>query len=301
MPDADASWTSVITGPNDLVTSYQAVRDGFLREAQAKQQKATPYVERGLQLWEALQTVGQIESLFALTQLRNDLIAAAGFSEKAQQRLSPDELERAVQEVFATIAAQAGPNFREEIFARYMLTKGDALGGQMRNWVGAEAAQHFTSELLAALQPHEVEVKQATSGKVQQVSWPGRLLLFDTKPKFIDKNIDVILLNNSSKEALVKALLEHPVAYLACGELKGGIDPAGADEHWKTAKSALDRIRSSRPFAGKSPYLFFVGAAIETAMAHEIYRQLEDGTLSHAANLTRPEQVASLARWLVNL
>ncbi|HAJ78349.1 MAG TPA: hypothetical protein DCO75_01135, partial [Fibrobacteres bacterium] len=28
-------------------------------------------------------------------------------------------------------------------------------------------------------------------------------------------------------------------------ELKGGIDPAGADEHWKTAKTAIDRIVSA--------------------------------------------------------
>jgi len=29
------------------------------------------------------------------------------------------------------------------------------------------------------------------------------------------------------------------------GELKGGIDPAGADEHWKTGNTALNRIRES--------------------------------------------------------
>ena len=29
------------------------------------------------------------------------------------------------------------------------------------------------------------------------------------------------------------------------GELKGGIDPAGADEHWKTGNSALVRIRKA--------------------------------------------------------
>lgn len=54
-----------------------------------------------------------------------------------------------------------------------------------------------------------------------------------------------------------------PEKYLALGELKGGIDPAGADEHWKTANSALQRIRTG--FAKKSltPYTFFIGAAIE--------------------------------------
>lgn len=93
--------------------------------------------------------------------------------------------------------------------------------------------------------------------------------------------------------------MEAPESYLACGELKGGIDPAGADEHWKTATRALDRIRES--FQTRSPALFFVGAAIETTMAKEIFAQLSDGSLSYAANLTAPEQLADLADWLVRL
>ena len=44
------------------------------------------------------------------------------------------------------------------------------------------------------------------------------------------------LLGGSSPETLH---VENPKHYLACGELKGGIDPAGADEHWKTAGKAL--------------------------------------------------------------
>ena len=96
--------------------------------------------------------------------------------------------------------------------------------------------------------------------------------------------------------------LEMPENYLACGELKGGVDPAGADEHWKTAQSAFDRIRDR--FAQKNlkaPALFFVGAAIETTMAGQIFARLQDGRLTHAANLTVPQQVADLANWLVSL
>lgn len=54
------------------------------------------------------------------------------------------------------------------------------------------------------------------------------------------------------------------------GELKGGIDPAGADEHWKTANTALDRIRNSFANVGYSVKTSFVGAAIANAMAVEI-------------------------------
>ncbi|WP_390903760.1 AvaI/BsoBI family type II restriction endonuclease [Trichothermofontia sichuanensis] len=85
------------------------------------------------------------------------------------------------------------------------------------------------------------------------------------------------------------------------GELKGGIDPAGADEHWKTAQAALNRIRQAFADAGHVPLTFFVGAAIEKRMAREIWEQLESGMLNNAANLNEENQVASISRWLCSL
>ena len=95
--------------------------------------------------------------------------------------------------------------------------------------------------------------------------------------------------------------MDTPACYLACGELKGGIDPAGADEHWKTARSALDRIRDRFYTHEQCPALFFVAAAIEAAMANEIFARLQSDYLSYAANLTVPQQVTDLAVWLVEL
>jgi len=63
---------------------------------------------------------------------------------------------------------------------------------------------------------------------------------------------------------------EATKSYIAMGELKGGIDPAGADEHWKTARAALDRIRKAFSKVEVSPHNFFVGAAIAKRMAQEI-------------------------------
>jgi type II restriction enzyme len=113
----------------------------------------------------------------------------------------------------------------------------------------------------------------------------------------------VILVDTSLADAFNNVnLLEEPRAYLAAGELKGGIDPAGADEHWKTARSALERIRARFNELGiVVPRLFFVGAAIEERMSNEIFGYLRNGTLDHAANLTKREQVEDLAQWLVSL
>jgi type II restriction enzyme len=122
--------------------------------------------------------------------------------------------------------------------------------------------------------------------------------LFDRSPAFVGKNLDAVLLDTSTGRS-EKQCFGDQSCYLACGELKGGIDPAGADEHWKTANSALGRIRHA--FGDQRPCLFFVGAAIEAAMAVEIFAQLSDGRLTYAANLTVPEQVGDLATWLSGL
>jgi len=177
--------------------------------------------------------------------------------------------------------------------------EGDALGGQMRNWTGAASQQKLVTALIDALPPQDVEVVQAKqSAKVQRISWPSRLLLFDVKPKLINKNIDIILLASEPGQTEVQ-LLADPERYLACGELKGGIDPAGADEHWKTAASALARIR--QVFPERCPSLFFVGAAVAASMADEVFAQLQDNRLRYAANLTNADQLADLASWLVTL
>ncbi|MBI3592839.1 MAG: type II site-specific deoxyribonuclease, partial [Nitrospirae bacterium] len=131
------------------------------------------------------------------------------------------------------------------------------------------------------------------------VAWNQRALFFDYKPKLIDKNVDVILIENPVAPDVRPENLEDKTLYLACGELKGGIDPAGADEHWKTAGSALERIRDC--FGRRCPKLFFAASAIEQAMAKEIYTQLKTEKLTHAANLTAEKQLEDLANWLTSL
>jgi type II restriction enzyme len=43
----------------------------------------------------------------------------------------------------------------------------------------------------------------------------------------------------------------------AKGAKQGRIDPAGADEHWKTAHTALNRIREAFAKKKLKPYTFF--------------------------------------------
>jgi type II restriction enzyme len=202
--------------------------------------------------------------------------------------------------VLTQIAEKASRDWREEIVYRYLLTRGDSLGGTMRNVTGAIAGRQLADAILTALEEKHITPKVHAEGeKIQSVQWPGRMLLFDKKSELVAKSVDVILLTVSDPRKQSAELLLYAGNYIACGELKGGIDPAGADEHWKTANSALGRIRQK--FKGKGPALFFVGAAIEAGMAEEIFSQIQDGRLIYAANLTVLEQVRDLARWIVNL
>jgi len=293
-----------IRSASALVTSHHAVCDGFLSQALTKTEKASPYVLQARRLWQVLTSVSDISTVGQHNDIQEELLFAAGFSGKARSHLTDDELSTALKKVLETITSRTPDQWREEIVYRYLLTKGDSLGGSMRNITGALAGKQFSDAVINALEDRHIapSIVRSPSNpeKIQTISWNTRLLLFDKKPNFVGNNIDVILMNIPPGDNPIRQLLENKAGYLSCGELKAGIDPAGADEHWKTANSALERIRQH--FTGaQQPALFFVGAAIETAMAKEIFNQLKDARLAYAANFTVPQQVADLASWLVRL
>ncbi|MGV8027404.1 MAG: AvaI/BsoBI family type II restriction endonuclease [Anaerolineaceae bacterium] len=296
--------TPNIQKSSDLITSRSAICNGFLTQAITKTEKASEFVREAKNFMSILKKANNIDNIMHIPEIRDHLISAAGFSTKASSHLDPKELDRCIEEILIKIFDSDHNYWREEILYRYLLTKGDTLGGSMRNVTGNIAKNDLIKAIQNALKKCSIKANFSTSptdhNKIQSISWPNRLLLFDKKPKIISKNIDVILLSSEAFMSKETELMEIQDSYIACGELKGGIDPAGADEHWKTANTALDRIRTS--FKGKKcPALFFIGASIEEDMANEIFEQLKSDRLTFAANLTFPNQVSSLASWLVNL
>jgi hypothetical protein len=287
--------------PADLVTSRKATVDGFLTQAAEKNLKAESYLSDARELQAALTISKSIHELVLKVELLDHLLAASGLSDKAKGWLSRAEQRDSVEQLLSRVAESHPEDWRQEILFRFLLTRGDSLGGSMRNHTGASAGESLVNSIVTALGRLRIqpEVTRSDKGKVQALRWSGRLLLFDKKPRFVSKSIDSILLKSADRTTSPQELIERRDCYLACGELKGGIDPAGADEHWKTANSALGRIREI--FPGNTVSLFFVGAAIESSMAEEIFAQLGDGRLSFAANATVPAQLASLTDWLVQL
>ncbi len=306
-----------IKSAKQLETTPEATCDGFRELAAVKTTRATPHVAAAIQFFGELEKVRALADLPKHAPIRESLSSAAGISMKARSHLRPEHIDKIILSFVEGIPAERKQAFREEVFYRYLLIRGASLDGEMRNYIGAQAARVFVGALLAALaakhdpavffkDQQEVaklpDAKQlATIHKAQKIVWDRRILLFDKKPKVIGNNVDMILLNAAGTDQSEKTLLTIPERYLACGELKGGIDPAGADEHWKTARTAIDRINQAFAAHRQKPAIFFVGAAIESAMAQDVFARLSDERLTYAANLTVPKQVADLAAWLVSL
>lgn len=309
----------------DLVTKHEATRTGFVALALERNRRATPFVEQAKALKSIALTVENPQKLFEIKDIRSALLTASGISDKATAHLQEDDKISAIKGLIENFLEPAGENFVEELVYRFLLTRGDTLGGSMRNAGGAIAQRKLIRTLISNLQIagkdfswlnssnkkwfSAVESDENTEFHLRGLSWKNeemyRTLFLNLTVPIVENNIDLCLINCSSQEIIAtkqfKEFYQNPNIYLAFGELKGGIDPAGADEHWKTARTALDRIRTSFSKLKLQPDLFFIGAAIEKKMSDEIWAMLENNSLANAANLTNEIQLNSVARWLCNI
>lgn len=305
---------------DELVTTYEATRAGFVALALERNRRATPYVAEARALQQAASQAKTPTDLLNIKGIEAGLWAAAGLSDKALTHLLPEDKTEAVQGLIKNFLEPAGTRFVEELVFRFLLTRGDTLGGSMRNVGGALAQRKLTRAILASLTLANIKYRwqhSKTRAWIEQtdddadielslrgIAWrrgnKQRTIIYNLTVPLVKNNVDLCLFNAPPK-ALEERGYTLPNSYIALGELKGGIDPAGADEHWKTARTALERIRKAFAKARVSPSTFFIGAAVEKKMADEIWSQLEEGTLANAANLNDEKQIASVSRWLCAL
>ncbi len=300
----------------DLETTYEATRAGFVALALEKNYRATPFIVEARALQEAASHATNPIDLLKLKGVENGLITAAGLSDKAITHLQPEDKVTAIRELIRNFLEPAGEKFVEELVFRFLLTRGDSLGGSMRNVGGILAQRKLTRAILSALRisgtryfwqdaksrswfenSDDFDIESSLRGLYWQNGRKHRTLIYNLTVPLVKNNVDLCLFN-ATPDTLDEL---NSGTYVALGELKGGIDPAGADEHWKTAKTALERIRKAFARAKHNPHTFFVGAAVEKKMASEIWEELQQSILSNAANLNNDNQVASISHWLYNL
>jgi type II restriction enzyme len=304
----------------DLITAPEDIRAGFVALALERTRQATPFVEQARALKISSMRAKSPNELLNIEEIRAALLTAAGFSEKASTYTDETDQTTAIQNFIERFLEPAGTNFVEELVYRFLLTRGDSLGGSMRNIAGKLAERKVNRAIISALTLTETTYQWLNAASntwidgtrdgadielsLKALSWKKdkeiRTLIYNRTIPLVGKNIDMCLLHCTPDE-VKPATYRIPEKFIAFGELKGGIDPAGADEHWKTAQTALTRIKTAFGNESLSPNLFFIGAVIVDSMAQEIWDQLADGTLKNAANLTDLDQVASLANWLVDL
>jgi len=304
----------------DLITVPEEIRAGFVALALERSRQATPFVEQARALKVSAMQAKHPNDLLEIEGIRTALLTAAGFSEKATNHTDETNKTAAIQSFIEKFLEPAGTNFVEELIYRFLLTRGDSLGGSMRNIAGKLAERKVNRAIISALTLTETTYQWLNAASntwidgtrddadvelsLKALSWKKdketRTLIYNRTIPLVGKNIDMCLLHCTPDE-VKPATYRISKRFIAFGELKGGIDPAGADEHWKTAQTALTRIKTAFANESLSPDLFFIGAVIVDSMAQEIWNQLEDGTLKNAVNLTNADQVASLANWLVSL
>ena len=305
----------------DLVTPHEATRSGFISLALERSRRATPTIVEARNLKTLAEGAKEPDDLIKIKAISSGLLTAAGISDKASGHMILDDKKKAIHNLIEDFLKPAGKDFVEELVYRFLLTRGDSLGGSMRNVGGKLAKQQLTRSIISNLalsgtdyyyldsksktwiagNKNDADVERNTKGLSWITNGFNRTLLFDiTLPVVKNRNIDLVLLACSFQEFSREILKNHDL-YIALGELKGGIDPAGADEHWKTARSALNRIRESFSGVQNKPFLFFIGASIEKKMAAEIWNELRGNKLQNVANLTNNTQVVSLCNWLLEL
>lgn len=311
-----------ITSASSLVTTHEQTRAGFLAIALEKNRIGDPYIKQALAFKAMTAHTTGPDDFLNIPQIRPFMLTATGLSEKSLQHLNEEDYTVVIKELIDKFLKPAGSTYIDETIYRYLLTKGDAVGGIMRNRIGAMGQEKLVRCILSCMNVRGIFYDWSGDGRtwykkpvndveieknIKALHWKNasdeeRVLGFNMTISTVKKNVDICLYAadmidyNHGKIAKSK-----PELAIMLGELKGGIDPAGADEHWKTANTALERIRTGYANIGRSVLTSFVGAAIEKAMAIEIYEQLLNGVMTNAANLTNTNQLVDYCNWLLEL
>ena len=190
----------------------------------------------------------------------------------------------------------------------------------MRNYVGTIAQMKLVRKILSIFSiqkiDHKILKRQDKNWQtityedafeiaddIKAITWKvgnkPKLLLFNTTIPLVHNNVDISLYKGDQISYDNGNIVKQDKCAIMFGELKGGIDPAGADEHWKTGNTALERIRTA--FTAYNIKTSFIAASIENKMANEIYAQLKAKTLAKAANITIDEQLTEYCQWLISL
>ncbi len=141
----------LIKKPSDLVTSREQTRAGFINFALEKNRRSTPIIESAKSFKVLASNAKAAKDLLHIPEIKSALLTAAGLSDKSLTYFTEDDKDKAILNLIEKFLEPAGKYFVDEAVYRYLLIKGDSLGGSMRNIVGAIAQQKLIRTLLSNL------------------------------------------------------------------------------------------------------------------------------------------------------
>jgi hypothetical protein len=143
----------------DLVTPYEATRAGFVALALEKNRKATPFIAEARALKAEASKVSFPLKLLTIKTIRSSLLTAAGLSDKAEKHLQEEDKIKAIKGLIENFLEPAGKDFVEELVYRFLLTRGDQLGGSMRNLGGTLGERKLSRAIISSLNLSKISYK----------------------------------------------------------------------------------------------------------------------------------------------
>lgn len=170
-----------------------------------------------------------------------------------------------------------------DLVSGFSLAKGESLAGVMRNLIGNIGEDKVHKVLIDHFDGKVVlSVKKSGRPKVIKFSFEETTFFAHLNMKLpaAGKNLDMVItdsVSKPSKECVPEAVME----------IKSGIDPAGEDEHWSTARSKLQQVKNKIGSVKCGFAAMVVGAKTRTEVGEEV----DAGQLVCGVNLNDDKEI----------
>ena len=189
-----------VSSDKELITSHAQTRAGFIEAALAKNEKAKPYIAQANTLRSYAKTVETPKELKNIPQIQSLLLTASGLSDKALKYFDDSDKNEAIDKLIDNFLAPAGKDFIDELVYRFLIIRGDSLGGEMRNYVGLIAQIKLIRKILSILETSGVNYSILKKKKKDRNKWDSKSYEDDFKDA---ENIAAITWKDSAKSRLL--------------------------------------------------------------------------------------------------
>ena len=215
-------------------------RAGFIEAALEKNRKAQPLIDEANSFRALALRAKKPMELLKIDQIRKPLLTASGLSDKAFKYFREEDKIEAITKMIRTFLEPAGSNFVDELVYRYLLIRGDSLGGSMRNYVGAVAKHKLIRKVLSVLHIEDKDYLILYKSEKSKNEWRTmnyifdyenvdsvcaihwninghRLLFFDSKIPLVNKKLIFVCLKAHLKILIMEELYRRMTQLLCLG------------------------------------------------------------------------------------